>query len=99
MSDWPSPSARSVAAGLREYVDVPVLLIATARTTKPFSVPANQRVRLDDHQQLTPADQPRQRDQRDASRVGGGAWLHLSLEIQRQLLPQKQILRRQLRAR
>src|SRR5262245_62254125 len=61
-------------------------------------MPANQRVRLDDHQQLTPVDQSRQRDQCDASRVGCAAWLHLPLEIQRQLLSQEQVLRRQLRA-
>jgi hypothetical protein len=48
---------------------------------KPFSMPAHQRVRLDDHQQLTPVDQSRQRDQRDAGRVVGAAWLHLALDI------------------
>src|SRR5262245_26681282 len=62
-------------------------------------MPANQRVSLDDRQQLTPVDQPRQRHQRDASRVVGAAWPHLPREIQRQLLSQEQVLSRQLGAR
>src|SRR5262249_39391640 len=66
---------------------------------KGFSMPANQRVRLDNHQQLTPVDEPRQRDQRDASRVVRAAWPHVRLAIQLQLLSQEQVLSRQLRAR
>ena len=50
-------------------------------------------------QKATPVDEPRQRDQRDASRVVRAAWPHVRLAIQLQLLSQEQVLSRQLPAR
>jgi len=59
-------------------------------------VPPNERVRLHDGQQLTPFDQPRQRDQRDPCRIVSTARLRLPFQVQRQLLSQEQVLRGEL---
>jgi hypothetical protein len=55
-------------------------------------MPSDERVGLDDDQQVTPFDQPRQRDERNPRRIVGAAWLRLPLDIQRQLFSQEQIL-------
>jgi hypothetical protein len=48
---------------------------------------------FDDGQDAAPLDEPRQGDEYDPSRTIGATWLHLPLHVQRQLLPQEQILR------
>ena len=55
-------------------------------------MPSNERVRLHDRQESTPVDEPRQRNERNSGRVIGPPRLDLPLEVQRQLLAQKQIL-------
>jgi len=55
-------------------------------------MPSDVRVRLDDDQQVTPGDQPRQHDERNPRRVVSAARLHLPLDVQRQLFSQEQIV-------
>jgi hypothetical protein len=55
-------------------------------------MPSDERVRLDDDQQMTPGDQPRQHDERNSRRIVSPARLRLPLDVQRQLFSQKQIL-------
>jgi hypothetical protein len=55
-------------------------------------MPLNQRLRLHDCENGTPIDHPRQRDERDPRRVVGATCLHLTLHVQSELLPQKEIL-------
>ena len=55
-------------------------------------MPANERLRLDHSEELTPINQLRQRDERQPRRVVGPPRLDLPLEVQRQLLAQEQIL-------
>ena len=55
-------------------------------------MPSNERVRLHDGEDSTPVDQPRQSDECDAGRLIGPPRLDLALEVQRQLLAEKQIL-------
>ena len=62
-------------------------------------MPSDQRIRLYDREDATPLDQPRQRDERNPSRIVGAARLHLPLHVQRQLLSQEQILGGELCAR
>ena len=62
-------------------------------------MPADQRVWLDDHQQLTPVDTSRQRDQRDTGRIVRTVGFHLPFEVQRQFFAQKQVLGGEIRTR
>src|SRR5882762_6464192 len=55
-------------------------------------MPSDERVRLHDREDATPLDQPRQRDERNPSRIVGAPRLHLPLHIQCQLLSQEQVL-------
>jgi len=55
-------------------------------------MPPNERVRLHDRQDAPPLDQRRQRAERYPSGIVGTPRLHLPLNVERQLLPQKQIL-------
>src|SRR5262249_23169112 len=57
-----------------------------------FSMPSHERVRLHDGEDATPVDQRRQRTECDAGRDIGPPRLDLALDVQRQLLAQKQIL-------
>jgi hypothetical protein len=52
-------------------------------------MPSNERVRLDDAEDSTPVNQPRQREECDTGRVIGPPRLDLALQVQRQLLAQK----------
>jgi len=61
-------------------------------------MPANERRRLNHGEELTPINQPGQRDERQPRRVVGTSRLDLPLEVQRQLLAQEQILDGELRA-
>ena len=63
-----------------------------------LSMPSNQRFRFDHREELTPINQPEQRDQRQPCRVLGPPRLDLPLEVQRQLLAEEQILGGQLPA-
>jgi hypothetical protein len=62
-------------------------------------MPADQHLWRDDHQHLTPVDKSRQRNERDAGRIVRVAGFHLPLEVQRQLLAQKQVLGGEIRTR
>ena len=55
-------------------------------------MPSDQRIRLHDREDGPPVDQPRQRNERNPSRIVGAARFHLPLHIQCQLLSQEQIL-------
>jgi hypothetical protein len=55
-------------------------------------MPAKQRPRLYYHQGAAPLEPPRQQDQADAGRGVHPAWPHTSLDEQRQLTAQEQIL-------
>src|SRR3984893_18201528 len=59
---------------------------------KALSMPPNERVRLHDHQDAPPLDQRRQRDERDPRGIVGTPRLHLTLNVERQLLSEKQVL-------
>jgi hypothetical protein len=59
-------------------------------------MPADQRLRLHDQQQLTPGEKARQAGQDDPRRIIGASRLDLSLLVQRQLFAQEQILGREL---
>src|SRR5262249_11869556 len=79
---------------------------ASARSRLPapqqpegVAVPPNQRLWPHDHEGLPPLDEPREHDEREPRRVAGATRLHLTFEVQRQLLAQEQILGGQLRAR
>jgi hypothetical protein len=99
MSDWPLPFQRSAAAGLLESTDGLARLISIAKIRTSLAMPPDQRIWLDDDQQLTPSHQARQRDQDDPGRIVRTPWLHLALQEQRQLLSQGQVLGRQVRVR
>jgi hypothetical protein len=96
-----SGSAAAVAAGLC-YATLDTDAIGSCRLPAAccgvvaleadLSMPSNERVRLDDGEDSTPVDQPRQRDECNAGRIIGPPRLGLPLEVQRQLLAQKQIL-------
>jgi hypothetical protein len=62
-----------------------------------LAMPANERLRLDHGEELTPINQPGQCDERQPRRVVGPPRLDLPLEVQRQLLAQEQILGGELR--
>ena len=53
-------------------------------------MPANERLRLDHGEELTPLNQPGQRDERQARRVVGPP--RLPFEVQRQLFAEEQVL-------
>jgi hypothetical protein len=55
-------------------------------------MPSDERVWLHNREDATPVDQPRQRDERNPSRIVCAARLHLPLHIQCQLLSQEQVL-------
>jgi len=55
-------------------------------------MPSDQRVRFHDREQAAPLEQPGQSDERNSRRIVGAARRHLALDVQRQLLSQKQIL-------
>src|SRR5262249_38090729 len=57
---------------------------------KAFAMPADQRVWFHDHEDRAPIDQPRQRDERHPRRIVGAMWLHLTLHVQGELLPQNE---------
>jgi len=59
-------------------------------------MPADQRLRLHDNQQVTPGQETRQAGEDDARRVIGAPRLDLALLLQGQLFTQEQILRREL---
>jgi hypothetical protein len=61
-------------------------------------MPSDERLRLDHREELTPINQPGQRDERQPRRVIGSPRLDLPLEVQRQLLAEEQILGGELRA-
>jgi len=54
-------------------------------------MPSDERIRLHDREDATPVDQPRERDERNPSRIVSAARLHLPLHVQCQLLFQEQI--------
>jgi hypothetical protein len=64
-----------------------------------LSMPSDQRLRLDDDQELAPLDQPGQPDERKSDRVIGSTRPDLPLDVQRQLLAKEQILGGELGAR
>ena len=55
-------------------------------------MPSNERLRLDHGEELTPINQPGQRDERQARRDVGPPRLDLPFEVQRQLLAEEQVL-------
>jgi len=59
-------------------------------------MPSDQRIRFHDHEHAAPIDQPRQGDECNPRCIVGAVRLHLALDVQRQLLSQKQILSREL---
>ena len=64
-----------------------------------FAMPTDQGVRLHDRERGSPVDQPCEHDEDDPCRIIGTAGLDSALSIERQLLPEKEILGRQLRPR
>jgi len=62
-------------------------------------MPPDQGVRLDDCQEPTPVEEPREDDQRDPRDVVGATRPDLSLQVQSQLFTQKEVLRSKLRSR
>jgi hypothetical protein len=90
--DSPRLCPRSAAAGRLVIAVGHVASISTPEQPEAFSVPSNERVRLHDGEDSTPVDQLRQRDQRNSGRIIGPPRLDLPLDVQRQLLAQKQIL-------
>src|SRR5262249_2212317 len=61
-----------------------------------LAMPSNERGGLNDHEDRTPIDQPRQSDQRDPRRIVGPTRFHLPFDVQSQLLLQKQVFRREM---
>ena len=55
-------------------------------------VPPNERVWLHDGEDRTPLDEPGEHDECQTSRVAGSTRLHLTFEIQRQLLAEEEVL-------
>jgi hypothetical protein len=51
------------------------LRLPTPKKSEPFSMPSDQRLWLDDDQELTPVQQSGQRDERDSRCVVGPAWV------------------------
>jgi hypothetical protein len=62
-------------------------------------VPPDQRIWPHDGETLAPLNEVRERDEHEPSRVAGATRLHLTFEVQRQLLAQEEILGGQTRAR
>ena len=61
-------------------------------------MPSNEGVWADDRDQIPPRDESRKEDERDARRVVRPTRSDLAFEVARELLPQEQVLGRQLRA-
>ena len=61
-------------------------------------MPPNERVGTHNRQQLPPLDESRQQDEGDAGRVVGALRSDLAFEVAGELLPQEQVLGRELRA-
>jgi hypothetical protein len=55
-------------------------------------VPLNERRRSHDDEKLSPVDHPHERDEHDARGIVRAPRLDLSLDIERQLLAQEQVL-------
>jgi hypothetical protein len=60
-------------------------------------MPADQGVWFHDREHGSPVDQPGEQNQRDPGRIVGSMPSDSTLSVERQLLPQEEILRRQLR--
>jgi hypothetical protein len=63
-----------------------------------ISVPPHERVGLHNRQELAPLDESRQEDECDAGRIVRPSWSDLSFDVARELLPQEEVLGRQLRS-
>ncbi len=62
------------------------------KQTKSFPVPADERVGLHDDEGILPVEQPSQRRHREPLRVVGTARRLLTLDKERELFPEKEIL-------
>ena len=66
---------------------------------KEISVPPHERVGLHNRQERAPMDESRQEDECNARRIVRPSWSDLALDITRELLPQEEVLGRQLHSR
>jgi len=62
-------------------------------------MPSNQGVRLHDDQETLPVHESGQRHEHEPRRIVSPTRLHLPFDVQRQLLPEEQVLRRELGSR
>ena len=66
---------------------------------KEISVPPDERTRAHNRQELAPFDKSSKQHERDTRRIVSSSRPDLAFDVTRELLPEKQVLGRQLRAR
>ena len=72
--------------------------LQTPEKAKEIAVPPHERIGTHDRQQLAPFDTLRQEDECDPRGVVGAARSDLAFDVTRKLLPEEEILGRQLRS-
>ena len=95
--DFASPDRRDQASNVdRERRPAARLRLPSPKQPEPLAMPPNEGVGSHDREHGPPVDQPGEQDQRDADRIVGPTRPDAALSVERQLLPEEEILRRQL---